>query len=154
LIDRSAAGENAIRDTRWVSDEVRRAAERFRRALEGGGLVSAGLQCFPRGACADSSDLLADYLRGLGLGEWTLHRGRLGRDSHAWLWSDGLIVDVTADQFEGISSSVLVTTDRSWHDLFELDPPRPAGLSQTDGPALPGLRSDFAVLVARAASAG
>ena len=36
-----------------------------------------------------------------------------------WLERDGIIVDITADQFSGeISNPVLVTNDHSWHDTW------------------------------------
>ena len=41
--------------------------------------------------------------------------------SHAWLVVDGIIVDITADQFEEISTTVVVSRSSAFHDLFELE---------------------------------
>lgn len=71
---------------------------------------------FPKGACGDATILLGEYLYQLGFGEFHYI---LGYDasgaSHAWLQKDKLIVDITADQFEGLFQSVIVTTNSEWH---------------------------------------
>ena len=36
--------------------------------------------------------------------------------THAWIDQGGLIVDITADQFDDIDDAVIVTFDRSWYD--------------------------------------
>ena len=36
--------------------------------------------------------------------------------SHAWLEKDGLIIDITADQFSDIHSEVIITKDHTWHE--------------------------------------
>ena len=78
------------------------------------------MRSFPQGACGDASILLGEYLHEQGLGVW-VYAGR-ERDSdlhsHAWLEQDGLIVDITADQFEDVNESIIVTCDRSWHQQF------------------------------------
>ncbi|MER5866159.1 hypothetical protein [Kitasatospora sp. NPDC002040] len=39
---------------------------------------------------------------------------------HAWLELDGLIMDITADQFDDAPGErAWVTRDRQWHDTFE-----------------------------------
>jgi len=80
---------------------------------------------FPRGCCGDSTNLLglflkekygqdALYVEAKGLGD--------NRDlSHAWLLIDGVIVDITGDQFNDIGYEVepVVISDTSdFHDLF------------------------------------
>jgi hypothetical protein len=104
---------------------VRYAATKFRDALETmpcSDLVS--LADFPRGACGDTCPLLGQYLADCGLGEWQYMSGeRLDShgdmESHAWIEQDGLIVDITADQFPEIDEPVLVSWDRQWHDTFD-----------------------------------
>ena len=135
-----------------MSDSIQAAAERFRRALEEGGLTHVTLQAFPRGSCGDASELLGEYLSGCGLGDWTYRWGVRKQQTHAWLEQGGVIVDITADQFGEGMPSVLITRDRRWHEAFE-----PAGAGRRAGldyyyqgsPGAP-LRADFAVLKDRA----
>ena len=94
-------------------------AGRVRTALETGSYLRSGLRSFPRGACGDASRLLGIYLESLGLGKWTYVQGQAGGQrfaTHAWVEQDGLIVDITADQFDDVAEPVIVTRDRSWHD--------------------------------------
>lgn len=41
-----------------------------------------------------------------------------GAQSHAWIELDGLIVDISGDQFVDQHEPVFVTKDRTWHDSF------------------------------------
>ncbi|TPK66582.1 hypothetical protein FJ546_07465 [Mesorhizobium sp. B2-4-19] len=41
------------------------------------------------------------------------------RISHAWIEGEGVIADITADQFPEIDCPVIVATQSSWHDTFE-----------------------------------
>lgn len=79
------------------------------------------LNKFPLGACGDASYLLAKYLESNGCGSFEYVKGARDMDdySHVWLEKNGLIVDITADQYDGQENSVLVTTDRSWHAQFK-----------------------------------
>ena len=99
-------------------ENVRAAATRFRRALEAGGLKSVTFQKFPRGACGDSSELLGHYLAECGLGEWRYRGGMLDQQSHGWIEQDGLIVDITADQFADVAEPVIVTRRSPWHERW------------------------------------
>lgn len=38
------------------------------------------------------------------------------RGSHAWLQLNGVIVDITADQFPDFNAKVIVTTKSDWHE--------------------------------------
>ena len=42
-----------------------------------------------------------------------------GRHSHAWLEADGVIVDITADQFPEVDDKIIVTSHSDWHGTFE-----------------------------------
>lgn len=95
--------------------EVRRAAHRFRKALQHGGLRSVGFARFPLGACGDASELLGQYLTDSGLGEWTYVSGMRGGSTHAWIERDGVVVDITADQFADVASPCIVTRASQWH---------------------------------------
>ena len=73
---------------------------------------------FPRGACGDTCLLLARWLEQNGFGHWDIVSGWRNGWSHAWLQRDGLIIDVTADQFPDGQSPVVITDDATWHNLF------------------------------------
>jgi hypothetical protein len=143
----------ADRDTGDMQTEIRLAAARFRRALEQGGLVGVSFASFPRGACGDSSELLGEYLRDSGFGHWTYVSGAIHNpfQSHAWIERDGVIVDITADQFDDMDQPVIVTVDRSWHDRFgQMAGAHTAGLAFWTGPSLAAMRQDYITLRTRA----
>jgi hypothetical protein len=101
---------------------IREAALRFRVAIQSADRkkLAIGLQNFPRGACSDSALLLGTYLTDQHLGEFSLVTGRKYPDgnlrTHGWLSGEGLIVDITADQFPEIKDPVIVVVDSPWHD--------------------------------------
>jgi hypothetical protein len=89
---------------------------------------------FPR-ACCGPAVLLLNALIGeeLGLsGEYVADVRPADQRSDAWLELDGLIVDVTADQFPDARDAVVVTRDRSWHAQFEENTRHSASLSAYD----------------------
>jgi hypothetical protein len=106
--------------------ELRAAAARFRTALEIVGPASGapGLRNFPKDSCADTVLLLGAHLLDGGFGAFDGVGGEFGEPgslecySHAWLECDGVIVDITADQFPDVSQAVIVTRDDRWHRLF------------------------------------
>jgi hypothetical protein len=66
--------------------------------------------------------LLDRYLTEQGMGDFqyiSAERGHDGEEStwctHAWLVQQGLIIDITADQFLEINESVIVTANSPWH---------------------------------------
>lgn len=96
------------------------------------GRLPLTLHNFPSGACGDASLLLAQFLNDSGLGAALYVWGLRGRYSHAWLELDGLIVDITADQFAGdpeamlflgeppqAAYGVIATVNHTWHSQFE-----------------------------------
>ena len=96
-------------------------AVRFRTAIEkcDPSRLPIGFQKFPRGNCGDAALLLGTFLKETFtyvVGE----RGKKGRTwrSHAWLEADGVIVDITADQFPEIAEPVIVTMHSVWHKKF------------------------------------
>jgi hypothetical protein len=98
-----------------------RLASRFRSGILRCNRLSLSLPTlrdFPRGACGDASLLLGKYLQvqRCGLAHYVL--GERAGLPHAWLQLHGFIVDITADQFEDQSASVIVSTDSSWHRSF------------------------------------
>jgi hypothetical protein len=77
---------------------------------------------FPSGACGDAALLLTKHLQLVGIWPLIYVCGQMAirrrTQYHAWLEYGELIIDITADQFEGISDPVIVTTDRAWHGRF------------------------------------
>ena len=82
--------------------DFRKAIEAAKANGEPGELFSK----FPVGQCGHASDLLAQYLIDNGIGPITYvngtYYGKTGSDSqaHTWLVVDGLIIDITGDQFK------------------------------------------------------
>lgn len=62
--------------------------------------------------------MLAAYLEEMGEGIWTYVKGDRDGESHAWIEQDGLIVDITADQFPEVETAVIVTARNAWHETF------------------------------------
>ncbi|MGW3245353.1 hypothetical protein [Streptomyces sp. NPDC001070] len=117
--------------------ELRTLAVGFRQAIldcPDPGLVS--LERFPYGSCGDASILLGQYLYENGLGVWTYVSAWENRASHAWIEKNGLRVDITADQFEGVDAPVIIASGGGWHDRFTVDPNASHG-------ALIDVREDF-----------
>jgi hypothetical protein len=104
---------------------------------------------FPRGCCGDTCLLLGAWLEANSLGEWHTAFARRGSGatyySHAWLEKDGLIVDITADQFGIDVAPVIVARrgDSTLHLTFEVQHKRVQKLYREEGPAIPGLRAFY-----------
>ena len=104
-------------------------SKQFREALEKcpKNLLPIGFRDFPRGSCGDASLLLAKYLQNMKCGMFDFVCGEIsendehGFQTHAWLQRNDLIIDITADQFEEIESSVIITRNRSWYERFEIE---------------------------------
>lgn len=86
---------------------------------------------FPSGCCGDTSEVLqvilynklgiaTEYVTGIHYsaeGTSSISNGA----SHAWLEFDGIIIDITADQFNDRgfqNEAIIVTESSSFHDLF------------------------------------
>ena|ERR1700722_16831640 len=114
-----------------ADEEIRNAATRFRLAIEGSlSELPPEMHSFPLGQCGTVTRLLGAYIEESGLGCFDyVTGGRIdpiepqeGAWSHAWLEKEGLIVDITADQFaEKRAECVIVTRDLSWHRTFDHD---------------------------------
>jgi hypothetical protein len=78
--------------------------------------------------------------------------GLRGGATRACIEPEGLIVDITADQFADVDEPVIVTTVSTWHDTFSPMHPRPAGLGPFHSLIDDDLRQDYATLKGRAAT--
>jgi hypothetical protein len=84
---------------------------------------------FPKGVCGAVCFLLGHFLRENGFpgAEYVNGFRRRDGESHAWIETDGIIVDITSDQFAEIAEEVVVTRDFAWHRQFsERQQRRPA----------------------------
>lgn len=81
---------------------------------------------FPLGCCLDTSLMLAKYFHAKGFGISELVSGCRENKSHAWLELDGLIIDITADQFDEVSEKIIVTKESEFHDSFNYERKRNA----------------------------
>lgn len=93
----------------------------FRKELEAQrvlGQLPTHLQRFPQGCCGVVSELLGDYLNTqLGLrAEYVC--GERDGGSHAWLELDGLVIDITSDQFDG-RPQVFIGARDDWYASWE-----------------------------------
>lgn len=82
-------------------------------------IVKGYLSGFPAGRCGLTCRVLGPWLIGLFPNyDYEYVCGFHGRQSHAWIEMNNLIIDITADQFDNISEPVIVTYDHSFHDTF------------------------------------
>jgi hypothetical protein len=98
--------------------EFRAAAERVSCDTE-----HAVFQHFPRGCCKLASFLLARFLYDRGFGKaayvWGNRATKPGEiDTHGWLRLDGLLIDVTGDQFPDGPGPVFLAAESRWHRRF------------------------------------
>jgi hypothetical protein len=97
-------------------DSLRKLAVRFRRAIEScRAKLPIGLKDFPFGSCLDASLLLGHYLEQSDVGKPIYVSGTKDGRTHMWLEMDGVIIDITADQFGDAPERVMVTRDTAWH---------------------------------------
>jgi len=89
-----------------------------------------GLKDFPIGACLDASLLLGHYLAQSDIGKPIYVSGTKDGRTHMWLEMDGVIIDITADQFGDAPERIMVTRDTAWHSQFERQSRRSDGLDQ------------------------
>lgn len=73
---------------------------------------------FPSAACGNTSDLLSRWLQSNGFEGVKRVFGKRGQVSHGWLEWNGIIIDITSDQFEDGLGAVYIGTDRTFHDTF------------------------------------
>jgi hypothetical protein len=84
---------------------------------------------FPRGACGDASLVLGRTFHDFGIDCFEYVRGNkydadgTWASSHTWLKCGKWIVDITADQFPDVDTSVIVPKDSDWHRGWVEDAP-------------------------------
>ena len=116
-----------------MEDQLKDACVEFQSILEDYApkIAAAGYMCFqnfPKGCCEDSTHLLAHYLVTRGLCQaddirmpWNNYdkQEEWGGSSHGWIiLSNGLNIDISANQFSGIEEKVIVSRDHEVHRRF------------------------------------
>lgn len=107
---------------------------------------------FPQGCCGDTSLLLGAYLVDCGHEGFEYVCGERGSraddtwTSHAWLVRDGLIVDITADQFSDAPRGVVVNAESVWHEQFAVTSKSVSDFRLWHGPGTHHLRSMYSEL--------
>lgn len=93
---------------------------RFRKAIEKcpKNLLPISFDLFPLGACGDASLVLAKFLQDNGYDGFDYVCGWKDTQSHAWLEKDGLIVNITLNQFDDQMPDVVVTSNSKFHHQF------------------------------------
>jgi hypothetical protein len=88
---------------------------------------------FPRGACGDTCEVLAEILKEFGHGNFRYVAGRRKNGNcHAWLQCNSVIVDITSDQFDEISDPIYIGPINDWYQSFEVQQEHEAGYSRLD----------------------
>lgn len=83
------------------------------------GLLPESIKNFPVGCCGVASELFGHYLNTQYGLQAEYVWGELDRSSHAWLELDGLVIDITADQFTG-RDPIFVAIKDDWYAKWEV----------------------------------
>lgn len=73
---------------------------------------------FPSGSCGSTASIIAEYLINKGIENIEYVCGVRNNDSHAWLEINGMIIDITGDQFVDGVDGVFISSNRDFHDQF------------------------------------
>lgn len=110
----------SINDIHMAAEDIRSGIERSDKAT-----LPITFSTFPSGSCGDAALILGTHLKLLGLGTFNYVSGVRGshddgtHHSHAWLEGNGLIIDITADQFPEFPHRVFVSLQSAFHQSFE-----------------------------------
>lgn len=99
-------------------EPIKLICQRFRIVLENAQDKPEYLLEFPRGWCGYVSRALGVYLLKSGYQGVNYVLGYKGGRSHAWLEFNGLIIDITADQFDDCNVIVFVVKKSTYHENF------------------------------------
>lgn len=86
------------------------------------GIANGRLDRFPSGCCGLTCRVMGPWLletiSQFQYDDYEYVCGYIGKNSHAWLEVKGIIVDITADQFDGVEEKVIVTESKDFHSQF------------------------------------
>ena len=115
------------------------------------------LSLFPVACCEYSSLLLARFLiekKGYNIADVLIIKGQSTSDIyqlHLWLKVNGVIVDITAGQFNEVEKSIIIDEHGYWHNksFYKLDAYTPAidFKNYVDEFDLPTLENDYLMIV-------
>ena len=115
------------------------------------------LSLFPVACCEYSSMMLARFLiekKSYNIADVLIIKGQSTSDIyqlHLWLKVNGVIVDITAGQFNEAEKSIIIDEHGSWHNksFYELDAYTPAidFKNYVDEFDLPTLENDYLMIV-------
>lgn len=98
-------------------------ANAFRKAFEtvGRGQKFGNFPHFPEGCCSWASLFIGNFLiEEYGLRPQKVYSAlRHSGSKHEWVLLDGIIIDITADQFDDALGSVIVEPESQWHVKFK-----------------------------------
>jgi hypothetical protein len=106
-----------------MSDWLTLFASAYRKAFEElkeahPGMILLGR--FPHGCCSFAAEMMCDHLKELGRDVKCFGGGELENDgSHIWVVCDGVVVDITADQFGDALPSVYVGGGLNLHKQYK-----------------------------------
>lgn len=117
-------------------DEIRNISEGVRAAIANSKAVWPQFwPGFPGGACSDASLVLGAVLDDAGHRGFECAWGEIvkpdgTRPSHGWLQRGDLIIDITADQFDDVTETVIVSRDSAWHRKWRIVTMSPGDLKE------------------------
>lgn len=135
-------------------EQIEKLAQRMRFAIEAlpREKLLVSMSAFPHGSCGDVSLLLGGYFKDSGINGFEYISGDRGSHedntwtSHAWLARGGLIVDITADQFEDAPGKVIVVEHSVWHKTFKVEGGQPSDFRVWSGPGTYHLHTMYGAL--------
>ena len=103
-------------------EQMKDRVEQIRSAFEDlrdSGEAEGSLRNFPNQCCNIACDVLGFFFYDWGADNVSQRCGRITTDqNHCWLVVDGMIVDITADQFG--QPKIIVSRESPWHDRLEI----------------------------------
>ena len=111
-----------------MKKELTRIAVAFREAFEtvGRNFDIGFFPGFPHGCCTWASIFIGNFLKEE---RCLLVRRVFSESNHEWTLAKGFIIDITSDQFDDSSESVIVAKESTWHnnltirEIVEYSPP-------------------------------
>lgn len=100
------------------SEQIRIICQQFRKALEQADNAPSYMSKFPHGWCGCTSRALGGYLASRGYSSLEYVSGYRGMQNHAWIEKNGLIIDITADQFNDCDKRIIISRDSDFHRTF------------------------------------